>query len=107
VGYGKRMRLFWKIYAGFWLAGAVLAGGAIAIALMPAIMVGGAAALLPYFGTFPGGQAPSLAQATAALGVITAIAAIGVFSAIYLTLRLLFRRLPGRDPASLVIPPAE
>jgi hypothetical protein len=107
MGYGGRMRLFWKIYAGFWVAGAVFAGGAIAIALMPAIMVGGAAALLPYFGMFSDGQAPSLAQATAALGVITAIVALGVFSAIYFTLRLLFRRLPRRDAARLVIPPAE
>jgi hypothetical protein len=101
------MRLFWKIYAGFWVAGAVFAGGAIAIALMPALMVGGAAALLPYFGMFSDGHAPSLAQATAALGVISAILAIGVFSAIYFMLRLLFRRLPRRDAARLVIPPAE
>jgi hypothetical protein len=101
------MRLFWKIYAGFWLAGAIFAGGAIAIALMPAIMVGGAAALLPYFGMFSDGQAPSLAQATAALGVIAAVVALGVFSAIYCTLRLLFRRMPRRDATRLAIPPAE
>jgi hypothetical protein len=101
------MRLFWKVYAGVWIAGAIFALGAVLIALMPAIMVGGAAFLLPYIGILAGNGAPSLVHATAAMGIATAILAFGIFGAIYLALRSLFRRLPARDATRISIPPAE
>lgn len=101
------MRLFWKIYAGVWIAGAVFVLGAILIALMPAIMVGGASFLLPYIAILAGNGAPSLGHATAAMGIAAAILAFGVFGAIYFALRLIFRRLPQRDATRISIPPAE
>lgn len=101
------MRLFWKLYAGAWIAAAIFALGALLIALMPAIMVGTASVLLPYIGILAGDGAPSLVHATAAIGVAAAILASAVFGAIYLALRLLFKRMPPRDAARVAIPPAE
>ncbi|HRF10188.1 MAG TPA: hypothetical protein PL193_16300 [Xanthobacteraceae bacterium] len=101
------MRLFWKVYAGVWIASAVLVLGAILISLMPAIMVGGAALLLPYIENLAGSGAPSLGHATAAMGIAAAILAAAVFGAIYLALRALTRRLPARNEGSVSLPPAE
>ncbi len=101
------MRLFWKIYAGFWVLGALLVLGAAMIALMPAMIVGGAAFLLSFAGMATGSQTQSLAHATAALGIITAILTLGVFGALYFALRLLFRRIAQRDETGISIPPAE
>lgn len=101
------MRLFWKIYAGIWIASAILVLGAVLIALMPALMVGSASFLLPYIGSLAGDGTPALVQATAAMGITAAILAFGIFGAIYLALRSLFRRLPARDATPVSLPPAE
>ncbi|MGE0338588.1 MAG: hypothetical protein AB7O79_01790 [Xanthobacteraceae bacterium] len=101
------MRLFWKVYAGVWIATAIFVLGAILIALMPAIMVAGASFLLPYIGILAGNDTPSLVHATATIGIAAAILAFAVFGAIYLGLRWLFKQLPPRDATRISLPPAE